>query len=45
MIDISNSIDEGDSIAGDSAEHGHRIYLNTSPPFLQLGKRRPRGLD
>lgn len=43
MINISNSIDKGDSITCDSAEHGHRTYRNTSPPFLQLGKRRPRG--
>ena len=28
--------------AGRRAEHGHRTHRNTSPPFLQLGKRRPR---
>ena len=31
--------------AGRRAEHGHRTYRNTSPPFLQLGKCRPRGPD
>mgnify|MGYP007010211646 CR=1 FL=1 len=28
--------------AGRRAEHGHRTHRNTSPPFLQLGKCRPR---
>ena len=31
--------------AGRRAEHGHRTHRNTSPPFLQLGKCRPRVPD
>lgn len=27
------------------AEHGHQTYRNACPPFLRLGKCRPRALD
>lgn len=30
-------------VAGRRTEHGHRTYRNTSPPFLQMGKRHHRG--
>ena len=36
------SAESGEEVPGRRAEHGHRTHRNTSPPFLQLGKRRPR---